>query len=234
MAIFAVANALLYPLFHLGLAGVVLLLAHPIPLKMALATVSEPTGVGFLRRVYHRLVDLLVPGHDSRPGGHSRPRAGSAGTDRVRHPGTWLSGPARHWQRYEQAYYLLAALATPLVVSVHSVVSSDSPQSASSRAWHSTIFPPYFVAGAIYSGFAMGPTIAIPLRKAYHLDDFVTERHLDTIAKVMLVTGLIVAYSYIIEIFDQRVQRQPARMFLVVNRAFGPYGGLFWLLLCAT
>src|SRR5204862_2766320 len=107
---------------------------------------------------------------------------------------------ARHWQRYEQAYYLLAALATPLVVSVHSVVSTDFAVGIV-PGWHATIFPPYFVAGALFSGFAMVLTISIPLRSAYHLHDFVTLRHLDIMAKFMLATGLVVDYSYLVEHF---------------------------------
>src|SRR5439155_5838221 len=104
-------------------------------------------------------------------------------------------GSAVHWRRYETASLLLAGLATPLVVSVHTVVSFDFTI-AIVPGWHSTIFPPYFVAGAIYSGFAMVLTLAIPLRKYYHLEDFVTLRHLDNMAKILLATGLIVAYGY--------------------------------------
>src|SRR6202171_3402690 len=109
-------------------------------------------------------------------------------------------GSARHWHRYQSAYLLLAGLATPLVLSVHTVVSFDF-SIAIVPGWHTTIFPPYFVAGAIYSGFAMVITIAIPLRKYYDLEDFLTMRHLENMAKVMLATGLIVAYGYIIEFF---------------------------------
>src|SRR2546425_4522487 len=109
-------------------------------------------------------------------------------------------GSARHWHRYQSAYLLLAGLATPLVVSVHTVVSFDFAI-AIVPGWHTTIFPPYFVAGAIYSGFAMVLSLAIPLRKIYGLEDFITMRHLENMAKVMLATGLIVAYGYIIEFF---------------------------------
>src|SRR5207249_4350036 len=104
-------------------------------------------------------------------------------------------GAARHWHRYEMAYLLLAGLATPLVVSVHSIVSFDFSV-AQLPGWHSTIFPPYFVAGAIFSGFAMVLVLAIPLRAAYGLQDLITERHLQNMAKILLVTGLIVAYGY--------------------------------------
>ena len=105
-------------------------------------------------------------------------------------------GSARHWQRYEHAYLLLAGLSTPLVLSVHTVVSFDFAIGII-PGWHTTIFPPYFVAGAIYSGFAMVLTLAIPLREFYGLEDFITMRHLENMAKVMLVTGLIVAYGYV-------------------------------------
>src|SRR5207249_992955 len=109
-------------------------------------------------------------------------------------------GSAIHWHRYEMAYLLLAGLATPLVVSVHTVVSFDFAISIL-PGWHTTIFPPYFVAGAIYSGFAMVMVLAIPIRAVYGLEDFITMRHLENMAKVMLATGLIVAYGYLMENF---------------------------------
>ena len=109
-------------------------------------------------------------------------------------------GSVRHWMRYETASLLLAGLATPLVLSVHTVISFDFAV-AVLPGWHTTIFPPYFVAGAIYSGFAMVLTLAIPLRKFYHLEALVTERHIDNMGKVMLATGFIVAYGYGMEAF---------------------------------
>ena len=109
-------------------------------------------------------------------------------------------GSAKHWHNYETAYLLLAGLATPLVVSVHTVVSFDFATGIV-PGWHATIFPPYFVAGAIYAGFAMVLTLAIPLRKFYGLEDFITMKHLENMAKVMLATGLIVAYGYMMEAF---------------------------------
>jgi len=139
-------------------------------------------------------------------------------------------GSARHWKRYQDAYLLLAALATPLVVSVHSVVSLDFAVSLI-PGWHSTVFPPYFVAGAIYSGFAMVLTIAIPLRAGYKLHDFITDRHLDNMAKVMLASGLIVAYGYLTETFTGWYSGHEAERFLIVNRVLGPYAPLTWLLL---
>jgi len=141
-------------------------------------------------------------------------------------------GSAAHWHRYEIAYLLLAGLATPLVVSVHTIVSFDFAISIL-PGWHTTIFPPYFVAGAIYSGFAMVLTLAIPLRAAYGLEDFITMRHLQNMAKVMLVTGLIVAYGYLMEGFISWYSGNEFEQFIVVNRAMGPYAPFYWaLLLC--
>ncbi|MBI2816338.1 MAG: polysulfide reductase NrfD [Acidobacteria bacterium] len=141
-------------------------------------------------------------------------------------------GSVVHWERYEMMYLLLAGLATPLVVSVHTIVSFDFATSIL-PGWHSTIFPPYFVAGAIYSGFAMVLTIAIPLRVAYDLKDFITMRHLDNCAKVMLATGLIVAYGYAAETFMGWYSGNLHEKFMLVNRAFGPYWFVFWgLILC--
>ncbi len=136
-------------------------------------------------------------------------------------------GSARHWKRYEVAYLLLAGLAAPLVVSVHSVVSFDFTV-AIVPGWHSTIFPPYFVAGAIFSGFAMVMTLAIPLRRLYHLEDFITMRHLDNMAKVLLATGLIVAYGYFMEIAMAWYSGNQYEQFLTLNRAFGPYAAIYW------
>jgi Ni/Fe-hydrogenase subunit HybB-like protein len=141
-------------------------------------------------------------------------------------------GSARHWHRYQSAYLLLAGLATPLVLSVHTVVSFDFAI-AIVPGWHTTIFPPYFVAGAIYSGFAMVLTIAIPLRKAYGLEDFITMRHLENMAKVMLATGLIVAYGYFFEFFLSLYSGNRFDVFLVEQRLHGPYSHYYFaLILC--
>jgi Ni/Fe-hydrogenase subunit HybB-like protein len=141
-------------------------------------------------------------------------------------------GSARHWQRYQSAYLLLAGLATPLVLSVHTVVSFDFAI-AIVPGWHTTIFPPYFVAGAIYSGFAMVLTIAIPLRKVYGLEDFITMRHLENMAKVMLATGLIVAYGYFFEFFMSEYSGNKWDVFLVAQRLHGPYAYFYYaLILC--
>jgi molybdopterin-containing oxidoreductase family membrane subunit len=141
-------------------------------------------------------------------------------------------GSARHWQRYQSAYLLLAGLATPLVLSVHTVVSFDFAI-AIVPGWHTTIFPPYFVAGAIYSGFAMVLTIAIPLRKAYDLEDFITMRHLENMAKVMLATGLIVAYGYFYEYFMSIYSGNKFDLYLTQMRFHGPYSHFYYaLILC--
>jgi molybdopterin-containing oxidoreductase family membrane subunit len=142
-------------------------------------------------------------------------------------------GSADHWYRFETAYLLLAALATPLVVSVHSIVSLDFAVSII-PGWHSTVFPPYFVAGAIFSGMAMVLTLLIPLRKVYKLEDFITMRHLDIMAKVMLATGLIVAYGYLVEAFAAWYGGNDYEGFVILtNRLTGPYAPTFWaLLLC--
>lgn len=141
-------------------------------------------------------------------------------------------GSARHWQRYETIYLLLAALATPLVVSVHSVVSLDFAVSVI-PGWHTTVFPPYFVAGAIFSGMAMVLTLLIPLRKVYRLEDFITRRHLDNMAKVMLATGLIVAYGYLTESFTGWYSGSTYEGFVLLNRLTGPYAPIYnALILC--
>ena len=142
-------------------------------------------------------------------------------------------GSARHWHRYESAYLLLAGLATPLVLSVHTVVSFDFAISIV-PGWHTTIFPPYFVAGAIYSGFAMVLMLAIPIRKIYNLEDFITDRHLQNSAKVMLATGWIVAYGYGIEAFMGWYSGNRYDSFLLWNRLHGPYAFWYWFLLASN
>jgi molybdopterin-containing oxidoreductase family membrane subunit len=142
-------------------------------------------------------------------------------------------GSARHWHRYEQAYLLLAALATPLVVSVHTVVSFDFAISIL-PGWHATIFPPYFVAGAIFSGFAMVLTLAIPIRTVYGLEDFITERHLQNMAKILLATGLMVAYGYLMEAFMAWYSGNHFERFMYLNRVLGPYGPMYFALIACN
>ncbi len=140
-------------------------------------------------------------------------------------------GSARHWARYENAYLILAGLSTPLVLSVHTVVSFDFASSVL-PGWHATIFPPYFVAGAIYAGFAMVLTLTIPLRALYSIKDFITMRHIENMAKVMLVTGLVVVYGYMSELFFGWYSGNELERFMLKNRTYyGPYAWSYWLLL---
>jgi molybdopterin-containing oxidoreductase family membrane subunit len=139
-------------------------------------------------------------------------------------------GSTKHWHRYETAYGLLAALSTPLVVSVHTIVSFDFAVGLI-PGWHATIFPPYFVAGAIYAGFAMVLTLAIPIRAVYGLEDFITMRHIQNMAKIMLATGLLVAYGYMMETFMAWYSANEYERFMIWNRLTGPYKHMFYALI---
>jgi len=142
------------------------------------------------------------------------------------------TGSNRHWSNYEKAYLILAGLSTPLVLSVHSIVSLDFSV-AQLPGWHTTIFPPYFVAGAVFSGFGMVLTLLIPLRKLFHLEDLITMRHIDLMCKVTLATGSIVGYAYSMEFFIAWYSGNPFEKFTFINRAFGPYGwGYWWMISC--
>lgn len=136
-------------------------------------------------------------------------------------------GSARHWQRFQSAYLLMAAIATPLVISVHSIIGLDFAYSII-PGWHSTVFPPYFVAGAVFSGFAMVLTLIIPLRKLYHLEDFITMRHIHNMAKFMLAMGLIVAYGYLMELFIAWYSGDVAEIQTYMNRFTGEYWFLYF------
>jgi molybdopterin-containing oxidoreductase family membrane subunit len=142
-------------------------------------------------------------------------------------------GSAAHWSRFETSYVLMAALATPLVVSVHSVVSLDFT-SALIPGYHSTIFPLYFVAGALYSGFAMVLTIAVPLRQAFGYRDLITVKHIDNAGRVMLAAGMIVAFGYVSEAFYAWYSGDAFERYMMWNRAFGSYGWTFWLMLACN
>ncbi|MFN8643738.1 MAG: NrfD/PsrC family molybdoenzyme membrane anchor subunit [Candidatus Binatia bacterium] len=139
-------------------------------------------------------------------------------------------GSATHWHRYETAYLLLAALSTPLVLSVHTIVSFDFAV-GQVPGWHATVFPPYFVAGAIFAGFAMVMIIAIPLRRFYGLEDFVTMRHFDYMGRITLATGLIVGYGYLVETFMAFYGGNKFEVALMWNRFGGPYAPLYWALI---
>ncbi|HEX7077092.1 MAG TPA: NrfD/PsrC family molybdoenzyme membrane anchor subunit [Candidatus Eisenbacteria bacterium] len=145
----------------------------------------------------------------------------------------WLSlgwrGSERHWQHYERAYMMLAGLATPLVLSVHSVVSFDFA-TAILPGWHSTIFPPYFVAGAIFSGFAMVVTLLVILRKVFHMEEYITLHHLENMNKVILVTGMMVGYAYLTEFFVAMYSGNQFEGFTFWNRATGPFAWAYWIM----
>jgi molybdopterin-containing oxidoreductase family membrane subunit len=138
-------------------------------------------------------------------------------------------GSNRHWSNYEMAYTLLAGIATALVLSVHSIVSFDFAVSLI-PGWHTTIFPPYFVASAIYSGLGMVLTLMLPLRVVYKLEDLVTQHHIDNICKITLATGSMVGYAYIMEFFIAWYSANPNEGFTFVNRAFGPYAWAYWIM----
>jgi molybdopterin-containing oxidoreductase family membrane subunit len=232
MTLFAVACAGLFPLLHLGRPWEFFwLLPYPntmwlwpqfrSPLVWDVFAVSTYATISLVFWYVGLIPDLAT----------MRDKARSA-LGRIGYGITALGwrGSARHWQRYQTAYLLLAGLAAPLVVSVHSVVGMDFA-AAQLPGWHSTIFPPYFVAGAIFSGFAMVLTLAIPLRWAYGLQDFITIRHLENCAKLMLVTGLIVAYGYGAEAFYGWLSGNEFDMYMNVNRAVGNYWLAYWVLI---
>jgi molybdopterin-containing oxidoreductase family membrane subunit len=158
--------------------------------------------------------------------------------DRARSRAAWLvygvlalgwRGSAEHWHHYERLYLLLAGLATPLVVSVHTIVSFDFAVGIV-PGWHSTIYPPYFVAGAVFSGFAMVLTLAIPIRWAYGLEDFITTRHLENMGKILLATGLMVTYSYLAEIYFAWYGDSTYETATHLDRATGAYAVMYWTL----
>jgi molybdopterin-containing oxidoreductase family membrane subunit len=234
MTLFAVACAAVFPLLHLGRPWFIYWLA-PYPNSMNLwpqfrsPLVWDEFAVGTYGTVsllfwYVGLIPDLATLRDGTQNRVARVVYGILAMG-------WR-GSAFHWRRYEMTYLILAGLATPLVVSVHTVVSFDFAV-AILPGWHSTIFPPYFVAGAIFSGFAMVLVLAIPLRRFYGLEDFITIKHLDNSAKLMLATGLIVAYGYGIEAFMAWYSNNIYEKFAQLNRAVGPYWYLYWgLILC--
>ena len=142
-------------------------------------------------------------------------------------------GSNRHWRNYEMAYLVLAGISTPLVLSVHSVVSMDFA-TAILPGWHSTIFPPYFVAGAIFSGFAMVLTLLIPARQLYRLQDLITIKHVDNMTKVILATGSMVGYAYAMEFFTAFYSANEFESFVARNRAMGPYAWAYWIMIACN
>jgi hypothetical protein len=142
-------------------------------------------------------------------------------------------GSMKHWHRYEQAYLLLAGISTPLVLSVHTIVSYDFAMSIV-PGWNVTVFPPYFVAGAVFAGFAMVLLLALPVRSWYGLKDMITMRHIDWMCKIMLATGLIVFYGYILEVFYGYYSASPAELALIDWRFNGPYAWAYWALIACN
>ncbi len=232
MTIFAVACAGIYPLLHVGRPWLAYWLV-PYPNTMSLwPNFRSPLIWDVFAVSTYATVSLLFWYLGMIP---------DLATLRDRAKKTWAKvaygmlamgwrGSARHWSRYETASLLLAGLATPLVISVHSVVSLDF-SAGIVPGWHSTIFPPYFVAGAIYAGFAMVMTLAIPLRKIYGLEDFITMKHLDNMAKILLATGLIVGYGYVMEAFFGYYSGNLYERYMIWNRMEGPYRAIYWSLI---
>jgi Ni/Fe-hydrogenase subunit HybB-like protein len=140
------------------------------------------------------------------------------------------TGSNRHWSNYEKAYLILAGLSTPLVLSVHSIVSMDFSVSQL-PGWHTTIFPPYFVAGAVFSGFGMVLTLLVPLRRLLKLEDIITVRHVELMCKVTLATGSIVGYAYLMELFISWYSGNPYERYAFLNRLSGPYAWGYWIMM---
>ena len=231
MTLFAVACALLFPAIHVGRVWVIYFV-FPIPNQMEvwpnfrsplLWDVFAVSIYGTVSLVFWYLG--LIPDLAT-----MRDRA----TSKVRQVlygifALGWRGSMRHWVHYERAYLLLAALATPLVLSVHSIVSFDFAVS-SLPGWHTTIFPPYFVAGAIFSGFAMVVTLMVIARQLFGLKNLVTLRHLENMNKVMLAMGMIVGYAYSTEFFVAWYSGNPYEGFTFLNRAYGPYAWAYWIM----
>ena len=232
MTLFAISCAALFPLLHLGRPWVFYwLLPYPDTMGMwpqfrsPLVWDIFAVGAYFIISLLFWYLGLLPDLATVRDRGRKNWQKKFYGVLAL----GWRNSAA-HWQRHQIAYLLLAGLATPLVLSVHSIVSLDFAV-AQLPGWHSTMFPPYFVAGAIYSGFAMVLTIIIPVRKIYHLEDLITLRHLNNMANLMLASGLIVAYGYFIEGFMAWYSGDIFDQYMMTNRVFGPYGWIFWALM---
>jgi molybdopterin-containing oxidoreductase family membrane subunit len=233
MTLFAVACAAMFPLFHTGRPWLAAYWLFPYPNTMNMwpqfrspliwdVFAVSTYGTVSLLFWYTGLIPDLATMRDRARNRFLRSIYGVLSMG-------WR-GSAQHWYRYETAYLLLAGLSTPLVLSVHSVVSFDFAVGIV-PGWHATIFPPYFVAGAIYAGFAMVLTLAIPLRAMFSLHDFITDRHLENMAKVMLVTGLIVVYGYAMEAFFGFYSGNQFELYAIKNRMTGPYWWSYWMLI---
>jgi molybdopterin-containing oxidoreductase family membrane subunit len=232
MTIFAVICALIFPTIHVGRVWVIYW-TLPIPNQMEMWPQFKSPLLWdvFAVSVYFTVSLMfwyvgLVPDLAS-----LRDRARTLWRRRVL---GFLSlgwtGANRHWRNYEKAYLLLAALATPLVLSVHSVVSFDFAVSIV-PGWHTTIFPPYFVAGAIFSGFAMVVTLLVIARKVYSLENIITVNHLEKMNIIILLTGTMVGFAYITEFFVAWYSGVKYEQYAFLNRAFGPYAWAYWIMM---
>ena len=229
MTIFAVACALSFPTIHVGRVWLVYWM-FPLPNQMSMwPQFRSPLLWDVFAVSIYGTVSLLFWYMGLIP---------DLGTIRDRSKTLWKRriygalalgwrGSMRHWQHYERAYLILAGLATPLVLSVHSIVSMDFAVSQL-PGWHTTIFPPYFVAGAIFSGFAMVITLMVITRKAFGMEQIITLRHFDNMAKITLLTGSMVGYAYSVEFFTAWYSGNPFEQFTFINRAFGPYWWCYW------
>ncbi|NQY74231.1 MAG: polysulfide reductase NrfD, partial [Candidatus Margulisbacteria bacterium] len=232
MTIFAVICALVFPAIHIGRIWLAYFM-FPIPNQMALwPNFRSPllwdvfaVSTYFTVSLLFWFVGLIPDLATLRDRAKTKTRKIVYGIFSL----GWR-GANRHWQHYEKAYLLLAALATPLVLSVHTIVSFDFAISQL-PGWHTTIFPPYFVAGAIFSGFAMVMTLLIIARQLYGLKNLVTMHHLETMNKIILATGTMVGYAYAMEFFIAWYSGNTYESFAFVNRAFGPYAWAYWIMI---
>jgi Ni/Fe-hydrogenase subunit HybB-like protein len=231
MTIFAVVCALMFPTIHVGRVWV-LFWALPIPNQMSMwPNFKSPLLWDVFAVSTYGTVSLifwytgLIPDFAT-----LRDRA----TSKIRQLiygalSLGWRGSNRHWQHYERAYMIFAGISTPLVLSVHSVVSFDFATSVL-PGWHTTIFPPYFVAGAVFSGFGMVLTLMILARQLWGLERIVQPRHLENMCKIITVTGSMVGYAYAMEFFIAWYSGNPYERFAFLNRAFGPYAWAYWIM----
>jgi Ni/Fe-hydrogenase subunit HybB-like protein len=231
MTIFAVMCALIFPSIHVGRIWL-LYYVFPIPNQMGMwPNFRSPllwdvfaVSIYFTCSALFWYVGLIPDLGTMRDRAKTRLRKIIFGVLSL----GWRGGH-RQWRHYELAYLILAGVSTPLVLSVHSVVSTDFAVSII-PGWHTTIFPPYFVAGAIFSGFAMVLTLGIIVRKAFGLEDIITVNHLEKMNKIMLVTGMMVGYAYSCEFFIAWYSGNIYEKFAFINRAFGPYWWAYWIM----
>lgn len=232
MTIFAVICALLFPSIHVGRAWL-LYWVMPLPNQMSMwPNFRSPllwdmfaVGTYFTCSLLFWYVGLIPDLATLRDRAKTKIRKVLYGTFAL----GWHGGNTQ-WKHYELAYLILAGISTPLVLSVHSIVSTDFATSVL-PGWHTTIFPPYFVAGAIFSGFAMVMTLALIARKVYKLENYITMNHLEKMNKIILVTGMMVGYSYGCEFFVAWYSGNAYEQFAFFNRAFGPYWWAYWIMI---